>query len=95
MSEPHLSEYPTPSASRLTRVLEASARDTAGENGEIREAVCDFVRELKARGLAPERVLVSVKNVIAAADGGEEGEEQRRFLQQLITWCIEEYYRAG
>ena len=80
------------SARRLIHVLESVALDISADDEVVREASCTFVRELKAEGSAPERVLVDVKNVIAAADTNHDSDQQRRFLQQVITWCIEEYY---
>ena len=92
MSQPYYSSDASPAERRLIRVLESDAPDSTGMSDQVREAICDFVRELKTQGLAPERVLVSVKTVIAAASATRDTEEQRRFLQQAISWCIEEYY---
>ena len=92
MSEPSRDHETTPSARHFTRVLESVDPATSSADGMLRDAICDFVRDLKAEGAPPERVLVTVKDVIAAADSGRDTEQQRRFVQQVITWCIEAYY---
>jgi hypothetical protein len=86
MSE--LSRIPesTVSARRLIHLLESVALGNSPDEDVVCEAICAFVRELKAEGSAPERVLVTVKDVIAAADTNRDSDQQRRFLQQVITW---------
>lgn len=82
-----------PAVQTLKRVLEARTPQDSTRTDVLREAICDFVRELKGRELPPERVLVIVKGVVSAARLDDDWDAQRRLLQQVITWCIDEYYR--
>lgn len=84
-------------ARRLSRVLQQEPITNPMPSAEARVAICDLVRDLKGAGLPPERVLIRVKQVVAGAwseHRSRESDYEQRFLQQLITWCIEEYYRA-
>lgn len=64
---------------------------------ELRDAACDYVRELRERSLPPERVLVHVKSMLGTLPDrrDDRDEEQRDLLRQVITWCIEAYYEAS
>jgi hypothetical protein len=64
---------------------------------ELRDAACTYVRELRAQSLPPEQVLIQVKRLIAVVPShphGENDDARRHLQQQVITWCIEAYYRA-
>jgi hypothetical protein len=84
----------TPAVLRLSRLLQATSQTpTDAGLGDVRETIRDFVRELKDEGLPPERVLVRLKSTIGEVRG-DDIEPRRRLFQQVITWCIEEYYRS-
>lgn len=82
-------------ARRLARVLQLGAPANGVSTEHVREAVCDFVAELKDGGLPPEQVLIRVKAVVAAAHSShsQKSDLERLFVQRLVTLCIEEYYR--
>jgi len=80
-------------AKRLVRAVSGVAQSSNAATSEIRDATCAFVDELKALDVPPERVLVQFKEVIANALGDRRSDEQRQLFEQVITWCIEAYYR--
>jgi len=59
------------------------------EVAELRERVCHVVRDLKAAGELPERVIVIIRHaareekIDAAGDG---------LLSDVVKWCIAEYF---
>lgn len=80
-------------AQRLMRALEPPTGRDLGSAAELRVAVGDFVATLRTQGLGPEGMLVAVKNMLAEMAVARDDDERRRLFQQVITWCIEEYYR--
>lgn len=77
----------TEAAHRLSHVLQVDQTD-GRPSGALREAICDLVSELKTAGLAPERVLVRVKEVVASARSEHptpDRDEEQKLLQQVIT----------
>ena len=84
-------------AEHFARAIEQSDHRSQASTAELREAACQYVRELKAQQLPPEQVLVSVKRLITSVRGRPEDEDddaRRRLLQQVITWCIDAYYSS-
>jgi hypothetical protein len=82
-------------ADRFARALEGSPHvGTFLPPDALRSAINDYVDELKAQGLPPERVLVNIKRLVFEAHRvSSRDEDHLRFLQHVITWCIEAYYR--
>jgi hypothetical protein len=82
-------------ADRFVRALESSPHvGTFSPPDALRSAINDFVDELKTQGSPPERVLINVKRVVFEAHPvSSHDEDYLRFLQHVITWCIEAYYR--
>jgi hypothetical protein len=76
------------------RALSATDASSKAVTSETQEAICAYVDELKAQQLPPERVLVQIKELIATVEGDWSSDEQRQFLQQVILWCIQAYYRT-
>ena len=65
----------------------------------LRLAACDFVRELRVRGLSPEATVVAVKDVLRRDISGQTPTHDSRreadaLVERVVTWCIEEYYRS-
>jgi len=88
---------------RLILAVVRAARAARSPTPELREAVCDYVRELKARGYPPERVLVAVKALLAEggvkrsawADGDAAAiHPENEVVDRVVTWCVEEYLPA-
>ncbi len=71
------------------------ASSTMSEAPGLREAVCGYVGELKAQGDPPERVLVKLKRLVHdALPAGDSLREPSTILGEVVTWCIDEYYRG-
>ena len=65
----------------------------------LREDVCGYVRALRAAGEPPERVLRLVKTavepeLVAGSLAGRDPDWERVLLQDVVTWCIDEYFAA-
>jgi hypothetical protein len=80
----------------LRRAVEAAASQSAGSMAVLRAAVCQFTVAHRKEGLTPERVLVSLKEVIqretlenhwnASTWGGA------HLRHTISRWCIEDYF---
>jgi hypothetical protein len=69
------------------------------ENGELRTATCEYVREMRERGVAPEAAVVAVKEILRRTLVGQTPTQDSRrdaeaLVERVVTWCIEEYYRG-
>ena len=85
-------------AERAERAIAASFHTHLADTDALRSAVCDYVAALRAAGAEPQQMLVAVKRLLERArppGPGTHREEQRALEQQVIRWCIEEYYRAA
>jgi GNAT superfamily N-acetyltransferase len=60
-------------------------------------AVADCVRDLKAKGMSPEAVIITMKAFIRHAsvtDAARRGQGvSKALMEQIIEWCITEYYK--
>jgi hypothetical protein len=87
---------------RQTVAAVRAAREARAATPELRDAVCDHVRELKRRGYPPERVLIAVKALLAEAGvrktgpladrGSETLGPETEIVERVVAWCIEEYF---
>ena len=95
----HLATAPS-----LAQQLADAARNAAeGRSGALvvlRGAVERYVRELRARGEPPERVIVAVKERVRRGTGCSENgwtlppeHGPAAVLDQVVRWAIELYYR--
>ena len=78
--------------------LEALLAQAVGDVGRLpaalERAVCDFVREARARAVPPERVVVALKTMTSnAARGRTSDDRYHALVEQVIALCVEEYYR--
>ena len=73
----------------------AGPRDGAPGPG-LRQSGRAYVRELRAGGLPPEQVVVAVKGVIAGAGlpPGAPSRDVALLSEQVISWCIADYFRS-
>ncbi|MFN2567396.1 MAG: hypothetical protein ABR499_20560 [Gemmatimonadaceae bacterium] len=89
----------------LVLAVVRAARAARAPTAELRDAVCAYVRDLKARGYPPERVLVAVKTLAADAglrrtawaDRDSKSVHQSpedEIMDRVVAWCIEEFFRA-
>jgi hypothetical protein len=86
---------PAPPRRLLDAALAATVGDRQAEE-ELRLAVGEHTRALRAAGFPPERVLVLMKTAMMHAGLAHAANEQERsLLASVITWCIGEYYRPG
>ena len=80
----------------LEAVRRAIARYTAGmDPAELREALKALAREAREKSVAPEQLLLLLKNIwyeLPAVRSAQADVERTRVLQQLVTMCIKEYY---
>jgi len=64
---------------------------------ELRARVCEFVAHLRSQSLPPEAVLIRLKRVLADRLGAMRDLPtifvRSALNEQIIRWCIEEYYR--
>ena len=90
----HISPPSSDSDARLVRAAgAASASDEA--SSELHAAVCEYVAQLKAQRLPPERVVVAVKQALTRAGLPRYRKPLDVFLiERAVRWCIEEYYRG-
>jgi len=87
---------------RQTVAAVRAARKARAATPELRDAVCDHVRELKRRGYPPERVLIAVKGLLAEAGVRKTGPladpgsatlgPDTEIVERVVAWCIEEYF---
>jgi hypothetical protein len=63
---------------------------------ETREAVARYAIVLKVLGTSPERTLRLVKEAVREDIPTEiDHSQERPFMEQVVLWCIESYYRES
>ena len=81
------------------RVGEHLRQLAAGESIDadaIRETVCGYVRALRAVGARPEQMIVAVKAELANSGlYAARNQAAPVSAEQIVRWCITEYYRAA
>ncbi len=83
---------------RLTAELAAHDR-RRGVPASLQQAIDDFAWSCRTNGDSPERVLLTLKAIIAEAEAARpessqaDPAERRRASEALIALCIECYYR--
>jgi hypothetical protein len=82
----------------------ASTRGNYSESAakQVRDRICDFVDAARAAGLPPERVIVEVKRLAAAAGWnqplflrtgtGRDDRDPEQVVRDIVTVCIERYF---
>jgi hypothetical protein len=71
------------------------ALDT-GDESDLRQLTCDFVRALRRLQLSPEETLIAVKEALPdprARAPGESFEQERMLFNSIVSYSIDEYYR--
>ena len=85
----------TAAADRAVRALERHRQASAGEDGELRAAVCAFVAALRARGAAPQTAIIATKRLLEVAGIFPlRVAAHRQLAERAVHWSIEEYYRT-
>ena len=84
----------------LRRALRAAGATRDYGSPTLHREVCDYVRDLRDRGLPPESVVIAVKSAVHGATGPspratERGRRSAELLDRVVRWCIEEYYGGG
>ena len=85
-------------AERAERAIAAYFHTHLADTDALRSAVCDYVAALRAEGAEPQQMLVAVKRLVGRAwpaGWRADAEQQRALGEQVVRWCIEEYYRAA
>lgn len=89
-------------ANLLNRLERLTFPVTAESEAELRKRVCRYADELQASGEPPERVIVAVKHVAQeagfdasrrSAQSAENRNEREKLIADLVSWCIDGYYR--
>ena len=57
--------------------------------GPLHKKVCAVVDELKITGSSPEHIIVVIKGIASEANIGLAG---TRLVDQMVKWCIEQYF---
>lgn len=89
----------------LVLAIVRAAKAARAPTAELHAALCAYVREFRAVGYPPERMLVSVKTRIAEAglrrtawaDADSRPVHQSpedEIIDRIVAWCIEEYFRT-
>jgi len=76
----------------ITRYVEAP---TPPNGDDLRGALRSMTQEARHNAMAPENVLVVLKDIwyaLPAVRGSKDQEERVRLLQQVVTMCIKEYF---
>src|SRR4051812_31311875 len=65
----------------------------------LRVTACEYVRDLRTRGVPPESAVVAIKDVLRRAITGQtpthdSRREAEALVERVVTWCIAEYYRT-
>lgn len=92
-------------AQRLARAFEAAQTDDGDRSlPELRAATLAFVAALKSDNLAPERVVVTLKTVLASIGasplslytGNQASDATRRhqMYRRVFTWSLDAYFGA-
>jgi hypothetical protein len=58
--------------------------------GPLHQRVCDVVDELKAAGMKPEHVVLTVKGIAFEAMMGPLAPD---FVDKIVKWCLEQYFK--
>jgi hypothetical protein len=87
-----------PDGLRRALIAAAATRDYTAPG--LHEEVCDYVRDLRDRGLPPETVVIAMKSAVRDATLGlapyqVERRHSAELLDRVVRWCIEEYYGGG
>ncbi|GAC1514941.1 MAG: hypothetical protein NVS1B4_03900 [Gemmatimonadaceae bacterium] len=104
---PRASAEPLATTALPASVVEAIGRalgaSRPAESAELQPIVADLVARLKARGLAPERVIVLLKEGVRSAAAAcpadaptpprEAIDRRDALMRNVVTWCITEYFR--
>jgi hypothetical protein len=61
------------------------------EASELHEQVCNVVRDLRAAGELPERVIVIIRQTAREEKIDDAGDG---LLDEVVKWCIAEYFGA-
>jgi hypothetical protein len=104
MSQDRPSRQPADGGDAAAEALRSAFRFALGGRQEsdaarLRVCACEYVRELRWRGVSPEAAIVAVKDVLRRAVSGhtpthDSRREADALVERVVTWCIAEYYRT-
>lgn len=69
----------------------AARADFDQQRERLRVAVATYVGLMRRDGVTPEQAIVNVKDALRSV--GALPVVRRRIMNDIVTWCIEEYYR--
>ena len=87
-----------PAAEKRARlaVVEAARRYEETQTA-LFHAISDCVRDLRQQGMTPEAMVITMKAFIRHSvlnDPAQRGTVARPLMDQVIEWCIHEYYKV-
>jgi hypothetical protein len=86
----------------LTLAVVRAAKAAHAPTPELRDAVHNYVDELKVRGFRPEQVLVALKTLVSEAGVRRAGPRldasigvrpDDEIIEHVVAWCIEAYFQ--
>ena len=87
-----------PASEKRARVaLVEAARRYEETQSVLFTAISDCVRHLRAQGMSPEAMVITMKAFVrhaAYTEPGARGTIARPLMDQVIEWSIHEYYRS-
>ena len=96
-SEPHTPHGPHDALKtqreRLLSVLGRSHQERSFTDPTIRQAAREYGRAARSIGLPPERLVISLKELMRSPDLAQLGDWFRRVItDRVIVWSIDSYY---
>lgn len=63
---------------------------------ELQEAVCGYVADMKKAGGSADEVVQSARNLVSEVGASfPRSERTEQLVNELISWCLSEYYRES
>jgi hypothetical protein len=82
-----------PPSEPLRQLLGQAFIEPTRADEDLRAAVCDYVRDAKARKNTPEKVLIVLKRTVAdVAVARFSYRTMNDLTERVVRWCIDAYY---
>jgi len=76
--------------SALAALPHSAYSSTREALGSLHQKLCNVVDELKAEGMKPEHVILTVKGIAFEAMMGPLAPD---FVEKMVKWCLEQYFK--
>ena len=91
--------FALPDEERLRALFAYALASTDDTRDTLKDAVCDFTRRARRAGAPVERVVIAIKEIMGvelpqgmALSAHAYPRPQLRLLEEVVRWCIEEYF---